>query len=112
MKRPRAHPLVACGATRYTHNVIKSFRHKGIERFFRSGSKAGIQAAHAARLGRQLATLDAAKAPADMNLPGWDLHPLKGRLVNHWSISVNGNWRLTFTFENGDAVLVDYQDYH
>jgi proteic killer suppression protein len=47
-----------------------------------------------------------------MNLPGWDLHPLKGRLANHWSISVNGNWRLTFTFENGDAVLVDYQDYH
>jgi len=86
--------------------VIKSFRHKGIERFFRSGSKAGIQAAHAARLGRQLATLDAAKGPADMNLP------LKGRLANQWSISVNGNWRLIFAFENGDAVLIDYQDYH
>ena len=100
------------GATRYTCLVIKSFRHKGIERFFRTGSKAGIQAAHAARLGRQLAALDTAKTPADMNLPGWDLHPLKGRLANHWSISVNGNWRLTFTFENGDAVLVDYQDYH
>ena len=92
--------------------MIKSFRHKGIERFFRSGSKAGIQAAHAARFGRQLATLDAAKGPADMNLPGWDLHPLKGRLANQWSISVNGNWRLIFAFENGDAVLIDYQDYH
>jgi proteic killer suppression protein len=104
--------LVVRGATRYTRLVIKSFRHKGIERFFRTGSKAGIQAAHAVRLGRQLAALDTAKTPADMNLPGWDLHPLKGRLANHWSISVNGNWRLTFTFENGDAVLVDYQDYH
>jgi proteic killer suppression protein len=92
--------------------VIKSFRHKGIERFFRTGSKAGIQAAHAVQLGRQLAALDTAKTLADMNHPGWDLHPLKGRLANHWSISVNGNWRLTFTFENGDAVLVDYQDYH
>ena len=92
--------------------MIKSFRHKGIERFFRTGSKAGIQAAHAARLGRQLATLDTAKTPADMNLPGWDLHPVKGRLANHSSIRVNGIWRLTFPFENGDAVLVDYQDYH
>jgi plasmid maintenance system killer protein len=59
--------------------------------------------AHAVRLGRQLAALDTAKTPADMNLPGWALHPLKGRLANQWSISVNENWRLTFTFENGDA---------
>ncbi len=47
-----------------------------------------------------------------MNRPGWDCHPLKGSLAGHWSVSVNGNWRLTFTFENGDAILVDYQDYH
>jgi toxin HigB-1 len=92
--------------------MIRSFRHKGVERFFRTGSKAGIQAAHAARLSRQLAALDASKVPADMNVPGWGLHALKGQLANHWSVSVNGNWRLTFSFENGDAVLVDYQDYH
>ena len=97
---------------RYTSNMIRSFRHKGIERFFRSGSRAGIQAAHAPRLARQLSAIDAAKRPEDMNRPGWDWHALKGGLSGHWSVNVNGNWRLTFTFENGDAVLVNYQDYH
>jgi proteic killer suppression protein len=92
--------------------MIRSFRHKGVERFFRSGSRAGIQAAHAPRLARQLSALDAATRPEDMNRPGWDWHPLKGSLSGHWSVSVNGNWRLTFSFENGDAGLVDYQDYH
>ena len=95
-------------ATRYNDSMIRSFRHKGIERFFRSGSRAGIQAAHALRLARQLSALDA----EDMNRPGWDWHALKGGLSSHWSVSVNGNWRLTFAFENGDAILVDYQDYH
>jgi proteic killer suppression protein len=103
---------VARDATRYNLPVIRSFRHKGIERFFRSGSRAGIQPMHAPRLGRQLSALDAAKRPEDMNRPGWGWHPLKGKLDGHWAVSVNGNWRLTFTFENGDAVLVDYQDYH
>ena len=92
--------------------MIRSFRHKGVERFFKSGSRAGIQAAHAPRLARQLSALDAATRPEDMNRPGWDWHPLKGSLSEHWSVSVNGNWRLTFAFENGDAILVDYQDYH
>jgi proteic killer suppression protein len=104
--------LAACGATRYNGIMIRSFRHKGIERFFRSGSHAGIQAAHAPRLARQLSALDVAKRPEDMNRPGWDWHPLKGGLSGHWSVSVSGNWRMTFTFENGDAILVDYQDYH
>ena len=92
--------------------MIRSFRHKGIEKFFRTGSKSGIQAAHAPKLARQLAALDVAKQPEDMNLPGWGLHPLKGKLNRHWSVGVNGNWRLTFSFEDGDAVVVDYQDYH
>jgi proteic killer suppression protein len=92
--------------------MIRSFRHKGVERFFRSGSRAGIQAAHAPRLARQLSALDAATRPEDMNRPGWGWHPLKGSLSGHWSVSVNHNWRLTFAFENGDAILVDYQDYH
>jgi proteic killer suppression protein len=92
--------------------VIKSFAHKGLEAFFLKGSKAGIQPTHAARLGRQLAQLNQAESPRDMNLPGWRLHELTGRLAGQWSIWVNGNWRLTFRFEDGDAVLVDYQDYH
>jgi proteic killer suppression protein len=92
--------------------MIRSFRHKGVERFFRSGSRAGIQAAHAPSLARQLSALDAATRPEDMNRPGWDWHPLTGSLSGHWSVSVNGNRRLTFSFQNGDAVLVDYQDYH
>lgn len=92
--------------------MIKSFQHKGLEAFFRAGSKAGIQPAHAKRLRLQLAKLDTAKGPDDMAMPGWKLHPLSRDLAGHWSVWVSGNWRLTFTFENGDAVLVNYQDYH
>lgn len=92
--------------------MIKSFAHKGIKAFFETGSKAGIQAAHAPRLRLQLAALNRAKKPDDMAVPGWRLHALKGDLAGHWAITVNGNWRLTFRFENGDALLVDYQDYH
>jgi proteic killer suppression protein len=92
--------------------VIKNFKHKGLEAFFFEGSKAGIQPTHAKRLRLQLALLNSAKAPADMGLPGWKLHPLEGKLKDHWAVWVNGNWRMTLTFDNGDAVLVDYQDYH
>jgi toxin HigB-1 len=92
--------------------VIQSFRHKGVERFFRTGSKAGIQPQHAERLRRQLFALDNARSPQDMNAPGWKLHSLRGELEGHWAISVSGNWRLTFAFQGEDAVLVDYQDYH
>ena len=89
--------------------MIKSWRHKGLQRFFESGTKRGIQPHHADRLKRQLAKLATARAPNDMNLPGWRLHPLAG---GHWSVWVNGNWRLTFDFEGEDAILVDYCDYH
>jgi proteic killer suppression protein len=92
--------------------MIKSFEHKGLQAFFETGSKAGIQPHHAPKLARQLARLNAAKVPEDMNLPGWRLHPLVGSLTGRYSVSVNGNWRLTFRFDGGDAVLVDYQDYH
>lgn len=91
--------------------MIKSFLHKGLELYFRSGSKAGIQPAHAKRLRLQLAALDGAIGPQGMNLPGWKLHPLTSRLVGHWAVTVNGNWRLTFRFDEQDAILVDYQDY-
>jgi toxin HigB-1 len=92
--------------------MIRSFRHKGLERFFRSGSKAGIQAKHADKLRRQLGRLDASQSPKDMNIPGWKLHPLKDDLAGHWAVSVSGNWRLIFMFEGKDTVLVDYVDYH
>jgi proteic killer suppression protein len=92
--------------------VIRSFRHKGIEAFFASGSKAGIQPKHAARLAVQLFALDSATHPLEMNAPGWKLHPLRGELEGQWAIWVSGNWRLTFGFDGTDAILVDYQDYH
>jgi proteic killer suppression protein len=92
--------------------MIKSFRHRGIEKFFNTGSKAGIQPMHADKLSRQLFALDSAVRPEDMNAPGWRLHPLQGELSGHWAVDVSGNWRLTFTFDGFDTVLVDYQDYH
>jgi toxin HigB-1 len=92
--------------------MIRSFRHAGVERFYATGSKAGIQPKHAVKLSIQLFALNRAKSAKDMNAPGWDLHPLQGNLRGQWSIKVNGNWRLTFAFEGEDAVLVDYQDYH
>ena len=80
---------------------------------FESGSKAKIQAAHAGKLQRQLLALNRATKPEDMDVPGWRLHPLRGAdLQGHWSVLVNGNWRLTFMFDGQDAILVDYQDYH
>jgi proteic killer suppression protein len=91
--------------------VIRTFRHAGIEKFFRPGSKAGIQPKHADRLSIRLFALNRARSAADMNAPGWDLHSLQGDLHGRWAIKVNGNWRLTFAFEEEDAVLVDYQDY-
>ena len=92
--------------------MIKSFQHKGLQSFFETGRKAGIQPHHAPRLARQLRRLDEASSPSDMNIPGWKLHPLGGDLADHYAVWVNGNWRLTFTFDGMDAVLVDYQDYH
>jgi len=93
--------------------MIKSFRHKGLKAFFETGSNAGIQPAHAPRLARMLTRLNEASDAQGMNLPGWKLHPLKGRdLKGHYAVSVSGNWRLTFKFDGVDAVLVDYQDYH
>ncbi|MCL1962460.1 MAG: type II toxin-antitoxin system RelE/ParE family toxin [Desulfovibrionaceae bacterium] len=89
--------------------MIKSFRHKGLQLFFETGRKTGIQPHHAERLARQLARLNVAAQPRDMNVPGWRLHPLSN---GHWSVWVNGNWRVTFRFNGADAELLDYQDYH
>lgn len=92
--------------------MIKSFRHSGIEKFFATGSKAGIQPSHAAKLSVQLFQLNRARTPGDMDAPGWGLHPLRGDLRRHWAVKVSGNWRLTFTFEGQNVILVDYRDYH
>ena len=89
--------------------MIRTFKHKGLEQYFKTGSKAGIQPSHATRLRLQLAKLDGAKVAQDMEMPGWRLHRLT---TGHWSVWVNGNWRLTFAFDGKDAVALDYQDYH
>jgi proteic killer suppression protein len=92
--------------------MIKSFRHKGLERFFRTGCVSGIQPAHAAKLQRQLGVLNRAKIPADMNQFGWGLHELSGNRKSCWSVHVNSHWRLTFEFDGGDVILVNYENYH
>ncbi len=92
--------------------MIRTFKHKGLEAFFKNGSKAGIQSNHALRLRSQLTLLDSCSDIRQMNVPGWRFHALSGGLANHCSVTVSGNWRLTFKFENGDAFLVNYHDYH
>ena len=92
--------------------MIRSFRHRGLEAFFRTGTKAGIRPEHADKLRRQLTALEFAKRPADLNAPGWRLHPLKGDLRGFHAVTVSGNWRLIFRFHNTDAEDVDYVDYH
>ena len=92
--------------------MIKSFRHKGLQRFFETGNKSGIQTAHAAQLRLLTAALDQAIRPEDLSAPSWALHPLKGDLKGHWALTVNGNWRIIFAFKGQDTVLVDYRDYH
>ena len=91
--------------------MIRRFQHKGLARFFETGSKAGVQAQHAERLRLILGRLSAATAPRDMVLPGLDLHPLKGDRKGTWAVSVSGNWRVTFKFVGKDADSVDYEDY-
>jgi len=92
--------------------AIKTFAHKGLERFFTTGSTAGIQSIHARRLSLVLALLNEARSVEDMNAPGLRLHPPKGKLMHHWSVTVQANWRVTFRFEGADAYIVDYLDYH
>ena len=92
--------------------MIVSFRHKGLDALYRTGATRGVQAAHAPKLLRILAALDAASAPPELDLPSYKLHPLKGNQKGTWSIWVNGNWRVTFRFVGADVELVDYLDYH
>jgi proteic killer suppression protein len=92
--------------------VIRSFAHKGLREFFENGSNAGIRPEHKKRLRLVLGVLNAAVRVQDMTLPGLDLHRLKGRLSGFWSVSISGNWRVIFRFEDREALNVDYVDYH
>lgn len=92
--------------------MIISFIHKGLERFYKSGKTSGVQAKHTKRLRLILTNLDQAETPEDMDLPGLRLHELKGSRKGIWSVSVSGNWRVTFRFTGKDAEIVNYEDYH
>lgn len=92
--------------------VTRGFRHKGLAKFFATGSKASVQAQHAERLRLILGRLSAASSPHDMALPGLKLHPLEGDRKGTWAVAVSGNWRVPFTFVGKDADVVDYEDYH
>ena len=92
--------------------MVKSFKHKGRQRFFETGSTAGIQPAHKQKLRIRLAALDTATVIEDMDLPGFSLHPLKGKMKGFWAIDVSKNWRITFKFRDGDVYVVNYEDYH
>ena len=92
--------------------MIKSFRHKGLKRLYETGSVSGVQTAHGNRLRMLLVALDTAQEIGDMDIPGFKLHPLKGKLKGRWAIYVTGNWRVTFEFRDGHAYILDYEDYH
>ena len=99
-------------ARHYRRAVIRSFRHKGLGRYFTKSERRGIDAQHEGRIKRILDRLDAATRPEDMNLPGLGFHPLKGELRGTFAVSVSGNWRITFRFEDGDAIDLNLEDYH
>jgi proteic killer suppression protein len=92
--------------------MIRSFRHRGLKALYEGRTERRVSLAHVARLRDIVAVLDRSRKPEDMNLPGFGLHRLKGRLKGHWAVWVSGNWRVTFRFEGGDAHDVDYLDYH
>ncbi|MCL6230273.1 type II toxin-antitoxin system RelE/ParE family toxin [Bartonella bilalgolemii] len=92
--------------------MIIGFKHKGLEDFYNTGTTKGIQTVHAQKLRRILGALEVAISPDDLNYPSFRLHPLKGNLKGYWSITVNGNWRVIFRFNDMDVELIDYLDYH
>jgi toxin HigB-1 len=92
--------------------VIRSFKHRGLKALYLGRSAARVAPAHVDKLRDILAMLDRSRSAQDMNIPGWRLHALKGALHGHYAVSVSGNWRVTFRFEDGDAFDVDYLDYH
>jgi len=92
--------------------VIESFKHKGLEKLFQTGKTSGVNPQHAERLRKILALLDTSETIDDMDLPGLNLHNLKGKRKNTLAVNVSGNWRVTFKLRNGDILEVNYEDYH
>jgi toxin HigB-1 len=92
--------------------MIKSFKHKGLQKFYETGITSGIQPIHAQKLRMCLAALDTAVVVKDIDLPGFGLHRLKGTMQRFWAIDVSKNWRITFEFKDGDVFIVNYEDYH
>ena len=92
--------------------MIKSFKHKGLRKYFELGNSSGIQNSHSRKLKMQLVAIDTAYVIEDIDLPGYQLHLLRGNRDKIWSISVNGNWRITFEFKDGNAYILNYEDYH
>ncbi len=92
--------------------MIKSFKHKGLQLFYETGSTKGIQSSHIKKIRMRLTALDSAQEIEDLQLPGFNLHPLQGNREGTWSVKISGNWRITFRFENGDVYIVNYEDYH
>ena len=92
--------------------MIRSIRHKGLKRLYEDDDPRGVFAEHVEKLRRILARLEAAEVVTDMDIPGYRLHALKGELHGCHAVTVSANWRVVFRFEHGDAVGVDYVDYH
>ena len=92
--------------------MIKSFKHKGLEKLFIEDDASGINSEHIEKVQNILLAIDAAVYVQDLNLPSYKLHPLKGHRKDLWSITVRANWRITFKFENENAYILNYEDYH
>jgi len=92
--------------------MIRSFRSKALRRFAETGDASRLSVPNAARIRRILVVLDAARAPEDLNLPGYRFHPLKGEAKGRYAVDASGNWRITFGFDGEDAIDVDLEDYH
>jgi proteic killer suppression protein len=92
--------------------MIRSFKHRGLKALYDGRTAKKVASAHLEKLRDILAVLDRSREPGDMDIPGFRLHPLKGSLAGFWAVSVSGNWRVTFRFDSGHAIDVDYMDYH
>lgn len=101
-----------CATCSIIYSVIKTFKHKCLQKFFDTGSVAGIKPYHKQKLRMRLTVLDTATSIEDMNLPGFRLHPLKGDRKGLWAVDVSKSWRIIFKFQDGNVYVVDHEDYH
>ena len=111
-KRTAKISIDTCSDTRYGNLMLRTFRHRGLKRLFENAGPSGVRADQVRRIRDVLFNLDQAHHPSDLNLPGYRLHALRGELKGHWSVTISGNWRIIFRFEDGDALDVDLVDYH